>query len=529
MTVTSRNRRSMRIGLAQCNAAVQRCTRQEDPNRRTGRPSKRSVRGALITGFLAAVLSVRPAPAFEFPGLGEILGTREPLAVFPDTLAQTTITSGVDVHDIYRSRQGPQTHGYRTQTDWTSVLARAGPVWVGVQRSTDRLDLSNSDVLGHRDALSGGREAEHLGLALAGRWRTWQARGLLGYAHDRLGNGRPRRPADGDRDLEAALAVNGGLGGLGNISARFWSWSSYVEVSQTLEGTRYLFPFHYRDDNAEMTFSTRPIHSHRLTLGVQHQAFSGRSEVERDFNHLHIPRWKEYVRLERLAGPRLDAEFVWDDVAFDVVMAMDGSRFLEMRDLDLRRRSGELGCRLSRSWRLALGRERWHLGSDYPSYFEPWPFSALAGVVAMRFRLEEIDMHWDIDYLRGQWRWQRGARFSLGIDGRYEHWRDDGHLYWKERVPVAWPLFFRFEHHQESLRWPFTRAVQLEIDARWALGWGLQLETRGRAILPWGRPDPEPHVDADEVPPGGGDNAVPSESRTVRGGLRWVTALRWTL
>ena len=468
------------------------------------------MRRAFAWALALSVAGSTSATAFELPGLGEILGTKDPLAVFPDTLPErVSVGFGTDVHDIYRSRAGSSTHAYGTQSNWTAFLARAGPVWAGVHWGSDQLDVANRDVFGQRDALNGGRQDEHVGVAVAARWRAWEVRTLLGASSQ----------------PDAALQLAGGVWLFERVAARAWIWSSRFDFTQGLDGSTYEFPFRYRDENAELRLTTQPLLGHRLTLEGRHQTIRGDKQHADDYNVLYIPRSTASARIERTGRLRVDAELEWDASELGIAMARGGARFVEVRELQLGRRSLEVGWRILAPLRVSVGRERWRLHSDYPSYFEPWPFSSLASLSAVRYRLEAIDMNWQIDYASVGWKAVRRQRFGAVVEGRFERWQDHGTLQWKERVPVMWPLFFRYDHHDETLQWPFTHAVQLRTELQGTIRHGWSWHFAARAIVPW-RQGSAPATSG-AAPPASDAPAPAGVDHSVGGGLRVNVALRY--
>jgi hypothetical protein len=467
----------------------------------------RRARATLVLALAGVMLRAGPGGAFELPGLGTLLGTENPLATFPESLpAGGFARLELDAHDFYRSRRGTERQIYQTWRARALGLARTGPGWIGVQTEAGDLDILQREVHGRDDALDGGRHDRWVAAAFAARHGGWEARGLLAPSE---------RP-------EGAIEVRGSGGPFRRILGRAWLRRSSLDFAQRIEGTTFFFPFDYRDECAEAEAEVQPLADHGFTFRGSHKTLVGTKTYPDQHNLLYVDRWSGEGEIRRERGPRADVRALLERSEINLAMTVNGIRYLEARDLVLARRGAEIGWSPFARARLAGGVERWTLRSRHPSYAEIWPFSVWDVFSSTRYRLVAIDKTWQITYVRLTWQSPPDRLLELGVDGRFEWWRDDGALLWKERVPVVYPFFFTYEEHETSLDWPFKNGVDVSssLAVRPAFGWRLRIA--GRIQLPFGD-DRRP---ASAAPPEEtGAPAGPKLEARVRGGFSLRTAL----
>lgn len=460
--------------------------------------------------WIAALLflgggAAAPASAFELPDLDSLLGTRNPLAVFPDSLpARGALRVDLEGRDIYRYRGGPTRHEYGMWSAVTLALARAGPGWIGARFGSDHLTVIQNEVHGEEDALDGGRDVSRWAAALAWRDEVGEARFLAGRSG---GAGGPEIAGELRRDR---------IGPLLDVRARAWRQRSTLDLRQTFHGTSFFFPFEYHDDVGELELAVRPLRTLRVGLRGKRQQVVGEKPDPDRWNLIFVDRWRGELRVERLAAPRIDAVASLDRSDVGMAMALDGTRYAQVDDLVLTLRSVELGWRY-RSVRLAAGRDDWRMKSGPESWFDVWPFTVWDIFLAQRYRLESADHDWNVDYVRLTWTRPAGP-LLLGFDGRFEWWGDDGALFWKKRVPVLPPFFFEFDHKSTALDWRFTHGAQADVWVGWrpaGSGWFVRLDAQ--AAGPWGN-DGRGGEGPDTPDPPGGDSGG---DELHRGGLRF--------
>lgn len=515
--------------------------------------------GAALGALLFLCLLAAPSRAFEPPGLEVILGTGDPLVPFPDSLAIGFFESGVEAREIYRSRRGSQLHDYGSRSAWVLALQRIGAtspmdvpssaeppssadlssaaehgsapapaspetdfgertdvesaiLWVGARYGWDRLFLRQRDVHGLDDALDGGREREHVAAAVAGAWNGWQVRGLAGAL-------------TGDRgDPEGAIELRGSLGPFDRAGGRIWVWRSSLEIDQRVGETTFHFPFTYREEAGALDLTTRPLLGWRATVEGRHQRVVGDETDPELYNLLYVRRWRGRAQLFRDGATGPDLSVLADRATFDVAMALDGTRYFEAHDARIEHRNLELGWRVPGALRFAAGTDRWELASDDASYLDAWPFTVWDIFTSTRYRLESIDKLFRVDYLRASWGPRPTDSVELNLDARLEFWSDRGSLQWKERVPVLPPFFFRFDHHESSLDWSPTHAVQLDVQATWRVLRELELDLYGQSLVPFGR-DGGGHSETGQ-PPEPPPEAESSAHESVFGGVKLGARLR---
>ncbi len=463
---------------------------------------------AVVALFAAALTAAVPGSALELPGIGTLLGTDNPLDIFPERLPQFAYAGlRFDALDLYTARKGSQRQAYGAWQAHMLGLTKSGPVWLGFRAEAGRLNLLQRDVHDLDDALDGRRDDRGVSGAIAFDHGRWRARMLVGTAD---------RP-------EGAIQVTHAPGSASEITARAWVWRSSLDLSQSIDGTTFYFPFDYRDRCVEIDATTEPIANHRLIVHAGHKTLVGEKTYPDQHNLLYVTRLRSEATLSRESGPRLDVSGLWERSEFNLAMTVDGTRYLEARDLGLDRWRAEGGWRPTRALRLAAGMEQWTLRSKYPGFFEAWPFTAWDVFATTRYRLEAVDKVWRIRYLRAAWHSSSVRSLAFRLDGRFEWWSDHGMLRWKERVPVFSPFFFRYDHHETSIDWPFTHGVQLDASLRFRPLPGWALSVGGQLQFPFGDERAAHSAAPAEDPPV--ESSGPTLESGQRGGLRLRTAL----
>jgi len=461
----------------------------------------------LLLGLAGWGAAQAPSRAFELPDLGTLLGTEDPLKLFPDSLpANGTFRLRYEDRDIYRYRKGAELQDYNLANLGALGLVHAGAGWVGARWGTDRMQLLQRDVHRGPDRFKGDREVRHVALALAAGGRSRGFHLLLG-ASDGL-------------EIAAEAAVRR-TGRLESVEARGWLWRSRLDLSQAFDETTFFFPFRYRDETGELSVTVRPARACRLVTRLRRQVVVGEKTDPDRYNLLYVGRWVGEGRIELGNGRGLDLLVHVDRSDFGLAMALDGIRYAQVDDLLVTRRLAELGWSVARPWRVAVGYDRWDLDSDAPSWFDVWPFTVWDVFTATRYRLESLSHSWDMAYARITWTPLSRGPLLLGLDGRLEWWGDNGELFWKKRVPTFPPFFFRFDHEANSLDWSFTHGAQIDSWIRWSAGTQWHVRLDGQLVVPWGQGGGAGGDDGAGDDGGNGVEPGPDETAaSQRGGLR---------
>ncbi|MBU1700986.1 MAG: hypothetical protein KJ970_20830 [Candidatus Eisenbacteria bacterium] len=435
---------------------------------------------------LFGTLWLTPGNSFELPGVDRLLGTENPLVDFPDKLPATAaLQTHYELNDFYRFRKGPQRHEYWIVDGGGLGLVRWRSVWFGARYSKNHFQIEQREVYEKKDALDGLRSDEHMAAALAWRHRNLEWRSLIGKFNNRV---------------EGGIEVRCHFKRIRSIAGRVWLTYGTLDLSQKFEASTFFFPFASRDEGADLEMNLDINRDHEVHLGYGNRKLVGMETHPEQNNILYINRWHAEGSAKRTKTPRLDLRFRYESGDFNLAMTLDETRYLEIRDLALRRYKMEAGWGLLPTMRVALGMERWRLDSDYPSYIDVWPFTVWDIFTATRYRLIAADKTWDIFYTKVDWTVSPLAPLDLNLGVQWEWWRDDGRLFWKERVPVIPPFFFRYQSHENSLDWSFTNGLQIDLDLAWkmASSWTLHFDGRLVAPLEWRKhqasptPDPAP-------------------------------------
>ncbi|MBD3336510.1 MAG: hypothetical protein GF355_13440 [Candidatus Eisenbacteria bacterium] len=458
----------------------------------------------LVLGVAGCVadLGGGTAHGLDLLDAGDVFGTGNPLADLPPTLPEHAAGRGTfNLYDLYRSRAGDRRHDYWLYHGSTAGMVRLGSVWIGARYENRRLDLRQRNVFSTDDGHDGGRKSGRFGLAVAGVYAGWEARALIG-----------RR----DGRTEGAVQLAGSFGPLARFAGRGWVTNSELDFAQRFDETTFYFPFRYRDECAEIEIETKSWK--HLTLGFTggRKTLVGRKTLRDQYNLLYLDRWRAggFLRSNRSPQPRLG--YMLHRGKLNLAMAMSGTRYAEIRDLHLTRHCGTLEWRWSSTLDSRVGVESWRITADGRGYVDVWPFWVWDVFTATRYVLEAAEKSWTLGYVGIGWEPGLGGGHALRLEGQFEWWRDEGSLQWKRRVPTIPPFFFKYQHHEDDLAWPYTHVVQIELDSTWRISSTLRLSLAGRQIIPLS-PGGE----------GGGEPSAPGAGveRSHRGGLSLTGAL----
>jgi hypothetical protein len=449
------------------------------------------------------------------PRIDTILGTSDPLAVFPETLPERGAVRALgEYRELYHYERDPEFQNFSLWNVRWAALVRTGRIWAGWRHGRDRIDFAQREVHEEEDVLDGERDVGHHALLLAARDERGDLRLLIGMS----------------RPYEAGLELRGSGGLLESLRWRTWVRESRTDLRQTVRGTTFFFPFPYRDANAAIEARSRPIRGLRFRGGGEVQQVLGRKHRSDWYNVIDVMRLRAEVDVERTDDPRLDLRTFVGRTVLGAEMALGGTVYGRARDLRSYHGGTELGWRWGTrrergEVRLALGGEGRWLHSNDPSFLDVWPFTVWDVFTATRYRLERLRQHWTAVYARGSWQGEFGRSIDLGLDARLEWWSSGGDLFWKKRVPVFPFFFFRFVHDRESLALDATNGLQADAFARFPIGPGTHLRLDARIVAPFGdREDGEP-----ETGDGDGEPPIEASEKSERGGitLRAILTSAW--
>ena len=469
----------------------------------------------LLGGWGGARAVCSPAlPSVASWLLGPVAGdggvcNRDPFAWSPPPSGHRLRLQG-DFELLLRERHPQRQHEYRREAARLGWSWRRGDRWLTAGLRRDATVLANRQAHTDDDELDARRLGDGWELGGGLRRGPWVAEGAVGRTHDWEGT--------------ATLAW---LGRPGRVTVHAALLRPRWLIDQAFLDRRYRFDLPLRRERLALAVLPTGHWWPRAEL-LREVAIGEPDRTDGDYNELYVIQHGARLLWSPWSGGG-DLAAGWTDGRLELEMFADGAPYLNLEAMDFhgahlagRSPAGPLNlC-------LLAGFEEWR-ATAHEGYLEPYPFLFWEVFRNNKFALQELDYRLAVTWLGvgRSFQARRSSRWRVDLAAEYGWLAGGGVLAWKERVPVVWPLLYRWEDHRRDIPRPADGLLRVNIGVGWSLAPRWRLQASVRQLIPL--------VHGGEDDGGGGDDGGdplpgPSPAETasfVFGGFRAQVALEW--